>query len=535
MTSDNNDHLHDHNNHYSNDNMHDEFLNGNDNHNEELMNKTGDINDIDQYIQNIPVSADQSDKHIIGNVIRPSMNIFGNLHQTPVQTLNTTGTTTNSNNMSAYYSQILSNYNGNGHENGFNVPNNVNTHSYDAYNNNDHDNIQGNNILGVFDNTNHLEKEHTENDLLKHRETGRKSNADSYNHLTGIPQLDAHVIANMSWFQNPPSHLYKNLDVQQLPTSREKEEAEAIIANMNLDLSTEQALGVQQRRIIDDDVLKKQIKTKKTTTTKKTKARKAMIHDLSLLTKQSINEISPLLSDMNNYNKYLQTSQFKNDTKTQRRVQKRKSLLKQGPKRPSSAYFFYCQEERKNLQKQFPTLMVPELQKKLGEQWRSLTDAEKEPYKEAHRLAWEKYKVEKDEYVKTLPPKKPSGPFVDFINSQKDRLTEKNHGKKLQMQELTRLCVEEWKNLDENTKLRYNLRHKEKIDEWIKAYNDIDVKEMKELMKMKQDMLEAKNLAIEKNRIYQEELAADLERQERIKKLEQGALDDFNRMENMGP
>lgn len=99
MTSDNNDHLHDHNNHYSNDNMHDEFLNGNDNHNEELINKTGDINDIDQYIQNIPVSADQSDKHIIGNVIRPSMNIFGNLHQTPVQTLNTTGTTTNSNNM----------------------------------------------------------------------------------------------------------------------------------------------------------------------------------------------------------------------------------------------------------------------------------------------------------------------------------------------------------------------------------------------------------------------------------------------------
>ena len=76
---------------------------------------------------------------------------------------------------------------------------------------------------------------------------------------------------------------------------------------------------------------------------------------------------------------------------------------------------------------------------------------------------------------------------------------------------------------------------KGKKDEWIKAYNDIDVKEMKELMKMKQDMLEAKNLAIEKNRIYQEELAADLERQERIKKLEQRALDDFNRMENMGP
>ncbi|CAI8509378.1 unnamed protein product [Hanseniaspora opuntiae] len=231
---------------------------------------------------------------------------------------------------------------------------------------------------------------------------------------------------------------------------------------------------------------------------------------------------------MSNYHKYLQTSQFKNDTKTQRRVQKRKSLLKKGPKRPSSAYFFYCQKERKNLQQQYPNMLVPELQRKLGEQWRGLSDEEKKPYLEVHRLAWEKYKVEKDEYMATLPPKKPSGPFVEFINSQKDRLVEKNQGKKLQMQELTRLCVEEWRNLDENTKLRYNLRHKQKIDEWIKAYNDIDVKELKDLMQMKEDMLEAKKMAMEKNRAYTEELSSETKRQNEA---EGGSLDEFNQMD----
>ena len=521
MANDDGEHLDGQNNHYENDHLHDEFIHNN--HPNDLMNKNGDINDIDQYIQNIPLSAEQSDKNMANNVIRPNMNIFGNLHPAPVQNLSTTGTTTTSNNMNAYYSQILSNYNTNGNDHGFNVANNVN-HSYDAYNHTDHDNMPGNNILGVFENTNHhLEKDTTDKD------SQRKPVVDNYNHLTGIPQLDAHVIANMSWFQNPPAQMYKNLDLHSLPNSREKEEAEAILANMNLELADNQRMLNEKRNT------KSVVKSKKPAGAKKSKARKAMIDDLSLLTKQNINEISPLLSDMNNYYKYLQTSQFKNDTKTQRRVQKRKSLMKKGPKRPSSAYFFYCQEERKNLLKAYPTMLVPELQKKLGEQWRALTDEEKEPFKEKHRLAWEKYKIEKDQFVATLPPKKPSGPFVDFINTQKDRLVEMNNGKKLQMQELTQLCVEEWKNLDENTKLRYNLRHKEKIDEWIKAYNDIDVKEMKDLMKMKQDMLEAKSLAYERTKILQEELAADPERQAKMKLKEQATIEEFERLARTSP
>lgn len=462
------------NNGYNGNQLHDGFVHSHSN--EELISKAHDINDIEQYIHNIPVLNDQSNRNTLNNITRPGMNFFANLNGA-----NTQG------NMSIYtpnqptYSS--------GHDSDFPVSHNLNAHSFDGYNN---DTIHESNILGVFDN-NHLEK-HKEEPL-------RRYNESTFNNLTGIPQLDAHVIANMSWFQNPP---YRSLDAHHPHRLGEKEETEAIIAN--LDLSPEQPLGMPKGSELEG---MDHQKPSKKSVPKKTRARKALIHDLSLLTKQNINEISPLLGDMNSYHKYLQTSQFKSDTKTQRRVQKRKSLVKKGPKRPSSAYFFYCQKERKNLQQKYPGMLVPELQRKLGEQWRALSEEEKKPHLEAHRLAWEKYKVEKDEYMATLPPKKPSGPFVEFINSQKDRLVEKNQGKKLRMQELTRLCVEEWRNLDENTKLRYNLRHKQKIEEWIKAYNDIEVKELKDLMQMKEDMLSAKQMALEKNRIYREELSTD--------------------------
>ncbi len=107
-----------------------------------------------------------------------------------------------------------------------------------------------------------MEKEHRKRFVEAQRQV-ESSMLVSYNHLTEY-QLDAQHILMITakGFQDPPSHSTRTLMYKQLPTSREKEEAEAIIANMNLDLSPEQALGVQQRRIIDDDVLKKQIKTK---------------------------------------------------------------------------------------------------------------------------------------------------------------------------------------------------------------------------------------------------------------------------------
>lgn len=197
-----------------------------------------------------------------------------------------------------------------------------------------------------------------------------------------------------------------------------------------------------------------------------------LVQDLSLLTQQQINQISPILQVSGNGS--LTSSQFKNETRTQKRVTKRKSLLKLGPKRPSSAYFFYCQAVRGGLQKEFPQMKVPEMQKKMGQDWREMSDEEKEPFKEKHQEAWKLYKIAKEEYESKLPPKKPSGPFVAYVIDQKERFLKKKDGKKLQLPEITAMCVEEWKNLDKETKLKYNLSFKEKIKLWKEAYEKLE-------------------------------------------------------------
>lgn len=205
------------------------------------------------------------------------------------------------------------------------------------------------------------------------------------------------------------------------------------------------------------------------------KAKSKLVQDLSMLTQQQINQISPILQVPNNGS--MSSAQFKSETRTQKRVTKRKSLLKMGPKRPSSAYFFYCQAVRSDLQKEFPQMKVPEMQKKLGQNWKELTEEEKAPYKKQQQVAWDAYKVAREEYVRSLPPKKPSGPFVAYVMDQKERFFKKSSGKKLDLREITAMCVEEWKNLDEETKLKYNLSFKEKIKDWKNAYEELENRE----------------------------------------------------------
>jgi hypothetical protein len=45
-----------------------------------------------------------------------------------------------------------------------------------------------------------------------------------------------------------------------------------------------------------------------------------------------------------------------------------------GPKRPPSAYFIFTKEKREDLVKKYPNLKVTEIAKKLGEQWKNLSD-----------------------------------------------------------------------------------------------------------------------------------------------------------------
>lgn len=153
---------------------------------------------------------------------------------------------------------------------------------------------------------------------------------------------------------------------------------------------------------------------------------------------------------------------------TQSRIEKRKQLKKQGPKRPSSAYFLFSMSIRNELLQQYPDAKVPELSKLASAKWKELTDDEKKPFYDEFRVNWEKYRVLRDEYEKTLPPKRPSGPFIQFTQEIRPLVVKENPDKNLI--EITKLIGERWRNLNPVEKTKYTDAYKQKLKEWEKFY-----------------------------------------------------------------
>ena len=153
---------------------------------------------------------------------------------------------------------------------------------------------------------------------------------------------------------------------------------------------------------------------------------------------------------------------------TQSRIEKRKQLKKQGPKRPSSAYFLFSMSIRNELLQQYPDAKVPELSKLASAKWKELTNEEKKPFYDEFRVNWEKYRVLRDEYEKTLPPKRPSGPFIQFTQEVRPIIVKENPDKNLI--EITKLIGERWRNLNPVEKTKYTDAYKQKLKEWEKFY-----------------------------------------------------------------
>ncbi|KAL3230617.1 Intrastrand cross-link recognition protein [Nakaseomyces bracarensis] len=153
---------------------------------------------------------------------------------------------------------------------------------------------------------------------------------------------------------------------------------------------------------------------------------------------------------------------------TQSRIEKRKQLKKQGPKRPSSAYFLFSMSIRNELLQQFPDAKVPELSKLASARWRELSDDEKKPYYDEFRTNWEKYRVLRDEYEKTLPPKRPSGPFIQFTQEVRPIVVKENPDKNLI--EITKIIGSKWRDLDPVKKNEYTEMYKKRLKEWEDCY-----------------------------------------------------------------
>lgn len=158
-------------------------------------------------------------------------------------------------------------------------------------------------------------------------------------------------------------------------------------------------------------------------------------------------------------------------TPTQVRLQKRKDLVKQGPKKPSSPFVLFFSSIRESLYAQYPNSRMSELSKIAGEKWRSFGDADKQKFYDAYNERLSEYKSLREQYEKTLPPKKPAGPFIQY-NKKFRPIISKQHPE-LDLIEVTKLVGEKWNSLPQNEKDEWIQLYKTQLKDWEKAYSNI--------------------------------------------------------------
>lgn len=147
------------------------------------------------------------------------------------------------------------------------------------------------------------------------------------------------------------------------------------------------------------------------------------------------------------------------------RAQLKKDLFKEhGLKKPSSAYIIFTQSYRQKMKDSNPGLSTKEITKKLGAQWSSLSENEKQPFVEEYKRKFEVYKKSKDEIESLLPPKKPVNAFVLFANDTRPMI--KNQYPEIDQIETTKKIAEMWKGLSQEKKLHYQNLYKENMDAW---------------------------------------------------------------------
>lgn len=66
-------------------------------------------------------------------------------------------------------------------------------------------------------------------------------------------------------------------------------------------------------------------------------------------------------------------------------------------KRSKNVFMFYCEENRSRVKQENPGMSVTDIAKKLGEEWKNLSETDQEPYKEKARIAKEEFESQKAE------------------------------------------------------------------------------------------------------------------------------------------
>ena len=168
------------------------------------------------------------------------------------------------------------------------------------------------------------------------------------------------------------------------------------------------------------------------------------------------------------------------------------------PKRPMTAFLFFCKDNRKDVKSEFPDLKPTEVTSKLGEMWSSLEEKKKKKFlsladkaKNQYEDAKKKYNRPSDEELIKLNekkpqrrtskktskkgPKRPSTAFLFFCNDKREEV--KNANPELTNQEVMKRLGEMWKNdfADEESRKKWVEQatlDKERYQEEMKEYRD---------------------------------------------------------------
>lgn len=150
-----------------------------------------------------------------------------------------------------------------------------------------------------------------------------------------------------------------------------------------------------------------------------------------------------------------------------------------GPKRPRSAYIFFCNANRAEVSTEFATL--GEVSKELGRRWNNLDDDAKAQYETMANDDKLRYNREKEQLEQSLPPssgpktvsspapkrsspkkktktteKKKRAPsaYMLFCASHRNQIVDKD-GNKLSLPETTKILAQMWRECDEETRTRF--------------------------------------------------------------------------------
>jgi len=163
---------------------------------------------------------------------------------------------------------------------------------------------------------------------------------------------------------------------------------------------------------------------------------------------------------------------------------KGKEKKKQGPKRPLSAYMFFCQAMRPDVKRDNPAANFSDLGKLLGAKWQTLKDSEKKPYEKQNQQDKERYEKDKEELnrkeaedsgdaepktkkTKTTSaakntvkkgPKTPKSAYMLFADDERTKL--KNEGKDVTFAESGKHIGERWRALSDKEKAPYVEKNK---------------------------------------------------------------------------